>query len=532
MRRRSAVFDLLTERLIRVDRRGSTREALSLPEVYGAMIADEVSAFPALRPHQRHAWHAFLAQLGAIALVRAGMAEPPRDAATWSALLRGLTDGFPEDEPWSLVVDDPAAPAFMQCPAPDGLGDYKKGVSTPDDLDLLVTAKNHDVKRSIAIAGPPEDWIFALVNVQTMSWYGGRGNYYIARMNGGHSSRPCLGFAPADGGPGAHLAHDIRLMVGQRESTLESYEDYFDPDDGHALLWLEPWDGTESLKLTQIDPYFIEICRRIRLDWLDGRIVAIAGASTKARIAAKEAKGDLGDHWTPVARSDGKALSISGVGFRYDRLAKLVLDQSAYEHPPAMKLDSGASSSWRLVARGVAGGKNKTEGYHERTDIVLSPSVTKAMAFGARRQRLEDLAKEQIKEVEDVGKALRFAIAVAASGGKDAASLSKSDREKAYPYSRRLDAVVDAIFFSALQDRFEASGEDRAMARQRFAKKLIKSANTLLDEASETVPCAKIQRYRARARASSAFWGQLWRSSVLDLEEIFGKPQQEEQRVS
>lgn len=525
------MFDLLTDRFIRVDRREGARAVQSLPEVYRSMMADEVIAFPALRPHQRHAWHAFLAQLGTIALVRAGLTEPPRDASTWRSLLLGVTSDFPGNEPWSLVVDDPGLPAFMQCPAPDGLVGYKKVKATPDDLDLLVTAKNHDIKGSIAFGGEPDDWIFTLINVQTMAGFGGAGNYGIARMNGGFSSRPCLGFAPADGEMGAHLAQDIRLMVQHRKPLRDAYPDYFDAEEGAALLWLEPWDGTDSLKLKELDPYFIEICRRIRLKWRDDRIVGLTAPSRKSRIAAKEARGDVGDYWTPVAHS-GKALSISRVGFRYDRLAALVLDRAEYKHPPAMQVDPARAGSWRLIARGVASGQGKTEGYHERSDIVLGPAVAQALILGKRRDRLEELAKQQMKEIEDVAKGLRFAIAIAASGGKDASSLSKSDREKALPYLRRLDNVADAHFFGALQDRFQASEENRDTVRQQFTRVLIKRARALLDEAAETVPCATINRYRARARATSAFWGFLWRSGNLDLEQLFSSPDQEEELVS
>ncbi len=526
------MFDLLSDRLIRVERRRGVRESLSLPEVYRAMIADEVIGFPALRPHQRHAWHAFLAQLGTVALVRGGLSDLPHDAATWRSLLLGLADGFSGNEPWRLLVDDPAVPAFMQCPAPDGLANYKRTRATPDDIDLLVTSKNHDVKSSIALRGKPDDWVFALIDVQTMAGFGGAGNYGIARMNGGFSSRPCLGFAPANAGMGGHLARDIRRMVELRDRLGESYPDYFDHDGGAALLWLEPWDGTDSLTLKELDPYFIEICRRIRLARKNDRIVGLAATSKRPRIAAKEAKGDVGDHWTPVARADGKALSISRVGFRYDRLATLVLDQAAYSHPPAMEVDSGDGGSWRLVARGVAAGQGKTEGYHERSDIVLGPAATEALVFGTRRDRLKELTRRQLKEIDEVSKALRFAVAIAASGGKDASSLSKADRENGYPYARRLDHFVDTHFFGALQERFEASGEDREAAQYRFRRQLIEQAGRLLEEAVETVPCARIQRYRARARAVSAFWGVLWRSSTLDLEELFSSSKQEEQSVA
>ncbi len=526
------MFDLLADPLIRTDLRSGRRAVLSLPEVYQAMMADDVTGFPALRPHQRHAWHAFLAQLGAVAMYHGGRHEPPFGAGQWQYLLAELTPGFPDRTPWHLIVDNPSQPAFMQCPAPDGLESYRKERATADDLDLLVTARNHDVKSSVAFAGEVDDWLFSLVSIQTMSGNGGRGNYGIARMNRGHSSRPCLGLAPANGGPGAHLQHDIRRLLEHREQLLDDHPDYFDADSGLALLWTEPWDGTSSLRLDRLDPHFIEVCRRVRLFRRDGRIAAQTAASKKPRIAAKHARGNVGDHWTPVERGDRKALSISSVGFRYDRLAELVLDDTKYQRPPAMKVDVTAGGSWRLVARGNAGGRGKTEGYYERSDIVLRPSVaTSLMGVGSARQRLGELSRDQLAEIQAVAKALRFAIAIAASGGGDASAVSGSDREKAYPYLRRFDATVDAHFFEALQHRFEVAEEDRPTARREFVGLLVSRAKSLLGEAVTTVPCASIQRYRARTRAMSAFWGSLWRSGVID-QAILDNTHGEEKHVS
>ena len=222
---RTPMLDLLTDRLIRVAHADGSAEVLSLPAVYEAMVKDSVAAFPALRPHQRHAWHAFMAQLAVLAMVRAGETNPPGGEGEWRELLRALTPGFPDDEPWCLLVEDLRSPAFMQCAAPGGLGAYKRSRTTPDDLDLLATAKNHDVKSAIASDAEPDDWLFALIDVQTMSGYLGAGNHGIARMNGGYSSRPCLGLAPAEGRLGAHLVHDIGRMIDQRNALLDDYED-------------------------------------------------------------------------------------------------------------------------------------------------------------------------------------------------------------------------------------------------------------------------------------------------------------------
>ena len=425
-------------------------------------------------------------------------------------------------------------PAFMQCPTTEGLAAYKKLQTTPDDLDLLATAKNHDVKSSIASHAEADDWVFALIDVQTMSGYWGAGHHRIARMNGGYSSRPCLGLAPADGGLGAHLVHDIRRMIELRDRLSHAYAPhYFDPENGLALLWLEPWDGTNSFRMEHLDPYFIEICRRgaPRMPerpnrWTDRYFQEAADFRCRSKRGCGRSL-DTGD------RGRQGALPYPQWDFRYDRLQKLILDGKAFRLPPAMEVDTSSDDSWQLVARGIAAGQGKTEGYHERTDIVLGPKMTRSMLSGGEgRDELAELGKAQIEEINEVTRALGLAIAIAASGGKDAASLSKSDRERGYPYLRRLDSVADSHFFSALQERFEVPEEDRPAARRVFARLLIRRASALLREATQTVPYTSIHRFRAQARATSAFWWRLRRpeSVFSDQEAIFvtSNPEEEE----
>lgn len=523
MTRADAVHNLLADSLIRARLSNGRVEALSLPKVYEVLATDRVDAFPALRPHQRHAWHAFLAQLGAIALYRAGRDTPPESTKAWCSLIRGLTRDFGGDEPWRLIVEDPAQPAFMQCPAPKGLGDHRRRVMTPDDLDILVTAKNHDLKQAVALRATPEDWTFALIDLQTMAGFFGAGNYGVARMNGGYSTRPCLGLAPAKGGLGAHLFHDMKAMLAKRNELLNTYSDYFKPDDGAALLWLLPWEGSGSLDLRALDPYFIEICRRVRLRREDDSIIALTAGSKVPRISAKAANGNVGDFWTPVSTKDGKALSLSHASLRYDRLVNLLFEK-AFRHPPAMKVRAAGEAHWQLVARGVAGGQGKTEGYYERTDIAFAPKTVLAFSREEQRDKLARFASEQMDEIREVNDALRFGIATAASGGKPASELTKADRAHAAPYSHRLDAAADARFFRDLERRFSAADEaELAASRAALARAMIDAADQLLNEAIESVPCAAIHRHRARARAVSAFWGRLrsTRSVFSDQAEIF-----------
>ena len=497
------MHNLLVDPLIRVRRPAGAIDTLSLPAVYAALAVDGVAAFPALRPHQRHAWHALLAQLAVIAMHRGDAAAFPETASEWRTLLRGLTRAFDDDEPWRLVVADQAQPAFMQCPAPRGLESYRTLKTTPDDLDLLITSRNHEQKRSITIRSQPDDWIFALIDAQTMSGFSGPGNYGVARMNGGLSSWPCLGFAPAGVGPGAHLAHDVHGMLAGRGPLVERHA--FAPDNGLALLWLHPWDGNDAVSLRMLDPYFIEICRRIRLVAAAGHVVARTAAAKMSRIDSKAAHGDVGDFWTPVPAEDGKALSISAASFRYDRLTALLTDA---RRAPPLNVNTAKSPRWRLVARGMAGGRGRTGGYHERTDLTFAAETVEAWLGQGRSDALLELAAAQIAEVREALLALQFAAAVAKSGGRATEALTAADRQRGYACTKRLEDAADARFFPALEARFLAR-DDAEAARHRleFVRGLISTAEELLAKGLDVGPCSALQRPRARAQAGPSLSG-------------------------
>jgi hypothetical protein len=207
-------FNLISEEFIRATLVSGSTQRFSLSGLLAALMRDEIAAFPALRPHQRHAWHAFLAQVGALALLAAGRPEPAEKVEEWAQLLRNLAPDQLDDAPWRLV-SPLTRPAFLQPPVPNGK-DLKHTADTPDALDMLVTAKNHDLKQQVMDSAALDDWLFALVTLQTMEGFLGAGNYGISRMNGGFANRSALGIAPP-GGPGAHLRRDIRRLIELRE---------------------------------------------------------------------------------------------------------------------------------------------------------------------------------------------------------------------------------------------------------------------------------------------------------------------------
>ncbi len=493
--------NLLIDPLIRVRIGGSVRR-LSLPEVCTALMADAVEGFPALRPHQRHALHMLLAQLGALAVLKTELAEPPATVEAWRNALRTLTPDA-DDAPWCLVVEDVTRPAFLQPPTPKGgIAEFRNAVPTPDALDVLITARNFDLKSAIMRDAEPDDWLFALISLQTMEGFLGAGNFGIARMNGGFSSRPFLGLAPP-GGLGAHLRRDIRAMLAGREALLDRHTQYPE-EDGIALVWLEPWDGTQFLPIDRLDPWFIEVCRRVRLVDDGGRLAARSVGTAAARIAAKAVSGVTGDFWAPVNIAEGKGFSLDQRGFSARVLTQLLLGENGrldFAWPPAMERLPG-EGGMTLVARGIARGQGKTEGWHERI-LPFSGKLLDVIASEDRRREAGRVADMQQQEARQIARALGAGCAVVAANGSEP---SKDDYAAAEPYQRRLDAEMEAGFFGALEDRLMQGDAAKAT----YLRGLITAARALLDEAADTIPCASIHRFRAREHAMRAFRATLW----------------------
>lgn len=520
------LFNLLTEPLIRTAPIGK----LSLPGVMAALARDEVEGFPALRPHQGMFWHMFLVQLGALALHRAGIAASPVGEVEWAILLRGLTTDFPDDAPWHLVETDWSKPAFLQPPVPRGLK-LESPVPTPDALDLLITSKNHDLKQAIAHEGEPEDWVFALISLQTGEGFGGAGNYGIARMNGGSSSRALLALAPRSDkmlremAPrlGAWFVRDIRAMQEYRAvgSTVE-----YQQTGGLGLVWLTPWEDGDQLNLVDLDQWFIEICRRIRLNTQDARLTALRGTSKAARINAKHMNGALGDPWAPVHKLDNKSFTLGETGdFDYRTVIALMLSGD-WEVPllarPACFETTHSSSI--LIAMALARGNSKTGGFRSR----LIPITGKlSHSLGPRRAELHEVAKSQVKAVADFAKALSYALVLAvAGGGKD--QIKREYYELARDAVSQFDRFADAIFFDHLWRRFEArdEGEDRAEAEEvAFSRRLWERAREIFEQALPAVPCPSLFRPRAEAKARAA----LKASVRKNYPEVFEKDAKEEE---
>src|SRR5690606_18182620 len=118
----------------------------------------------------------------------------PKDADYWREGLLDLAEGI--SSAWHLFVEDVTQPAFLQHPwrsweadASDFRVKTSRGKTVldpkarrPDELDVLVTSRNHDVKMARVVADDEQAWIHALLLLQTTSGFLGQGNYGIVRM--------------------------------------------------------------------------------------------------------------------------------------------------------------------------------------------------------------------------------------------------------------------------------------------------------------------------------------------------------------
>ncbi len=477
---------------------------VTLPELFVALTDDAVRDFPALRPHQRHPWHAFLTQLAAITLHGAGQTAPFGTAKQWRAALLALTPNDPDGAAFSLVAPDDR-PALLQAPCKPGEPRTwkKRPRLAPDALDMLVTSRNHDVKAARMIHARPEDWLYALVSLQTQEGFLGAGNYGISRMNGGFASRPAFGAVP-QGGLGKRWQRDARRLLDHRQEIVD--DKGFKEENGVALVWLRAWDGAGSLSFSELDPFYIEICRRVRLNAVNGTLRALTTTSKTTRIAAKERLGATGDAWTPVAVVEGKALSIGARGFDYKLLTKLAFTGEFAPTITREISDDDGKEGIVLLAQAIARGQGKTEGYHERR-IPVSQAMRQAYLSG-ETDPLAQAAERRIAIIGAVRKVLWSALCGLFGNGESAAS--DHIKDKADRFASPFEQEEDRRFFEDLIVEIDApTTEARQLAHEQSLAGLAERAEHVLTRAFVAGPRASLRRYRAQSAALARFFGGL-----------------------
>jgi CRISPR system Cascade subunit CasA len=491
--------NFLEEPLLTAASASEVKSRYSLPGSFAALVRGEIAAFSSLRSHQRHVWHAFIVQLAALALEKAKQSRLPDDEATWRRMLRGLTLMWPDGEPWSLVVPDTSKPALLQAPIPDKALPQFRIIETPDALDMLVTSKNHDLKAARMFNAAPEDWLFALVSLQTQQGVMGAGKYGVSRMNGGYGSRPVVG-VDSPGDAGSRFRRDVMTVHSASEDKVNPHGL---SRDGIALVWLKPWNGSTAIGFRDLHPLYIEICRRVRLGVSDGKIFAMDPASSAARISGAELlKGNTGDPWTPVS-AEGKAFTVGSDGFSSRRLAE-VLNPAKYRLPVSVQFsDADCARGVSLVAQSVCRGQGKTQGFHERRVFVPAEA---AGCFVRSRKDFTGILERRAAALSELRLAFRLGLLVLCQRGESDSSAGKeAARRFIEPALERFETETDRDFFEGLWEEMSAGEAGCTPVYKRWLRTQVARAQHFLDEAPQVLPHPSARRYWSRAQSHRAF---------------------------
>jgi CRISPR system Cascade subunit CasA len=461
-------------------------------------------------------------QLAALALHRAGVGEPFSDTDPWRAALLALTPDDPDGAAWCLIAP-PDRPAFMQPPVPEGrLSGWKGPLRSPDELDMLITSKNHDLKASRMQRAEPDDWLLALISLQTQQGVLGAGNYGVSRMAHGHASRSALGIAPK-GGWGRRWRRDVAALLDQRERIVEAM--------GLRAGWRRrsglapPMERRKRRRLQCARPLLYRNLppnpphRRKRRRCGHGH--RQQGAAHRGQGAQRRYRRSL----TPIDQTAAKALNIGVEGFHYKLAAELLLGGKYLPTIAQQPTPNDGPEGLVVLAQGVTRGEGKTKGYHERR-IPISPTVRQALI----RRHTDPIAKaasDRIKEIGALRGVLWTGLGALFDRGGAHDKFSDSAKEKATRFAKAFEQGEDSRFFDDLNEEIEAGPQASEMHLQ-WLLAMARRAELVLENAFVAGPQGGEQRYRARAAALGRFHGGL-RKNFPSLAQHFRQQQSEKE---
>ena len=224
--------------------------------------------------------------------------------------------------------------------------------------------------------------------------------------------------------------------------------------------------------------------------------------SRSTRIDAKAYKGNVGDPWAPVHKTDGRSLTLSERNFDYTQLCDLMFSGN-WNVPVLAQPGSDEISDMLLIAEALSRGNSKTYGFKSR----IVPVPGKVVPFFSS-DTLATFSKVQMDEIKGFDTALRDALVLVAAGG-DRDRVKKEHFKRTVVARRRFDHAADRLFFPSLWSRVtaDASGDanEEAAAKAEFLNALRNAAIAELQSGLPAIPCPTIQRPRAEARAWRAF---------------------------
>jgi CRISPR system Cascade subunit CasA len=501
-------YDILDEPFIETVL-GQQPRLVTLPGLFAAWgSGGHDLVLDGMRPHQRPAMHMFLCQTAAAAAQRADSADLTVGAEEWHQRLLAIAPS----SAWHLVGDRDEDAAFLQPPVTKEIAADFKSASSPDDLTVLVLAKNHIMKQSRMGQAEPWAWICALVELQTMSGYGGAKNYGVARMNGGCGSRPLVAIYP-DMRDGARWSRDVTVLLEQPDAIRNKVDGFAPRGQGIVATWTEPWDGAAQLQVSQLDPLCVEVCRRLRLRQKGGRLTAVVGNSTDARIGGTDRmQGKLGDPWGPLDGNGEKLLTLAEDGWTTHKLRELIVPGAKCAFRISLLQQPRASETGPLFfhAAVTVGGNGKTGGFHEVTVPIPGNKVFSIFGEPEGRDHIGRTATRMAEDGDNAGKALRAGVFRFCQGQKPARDLKWDAREPSAWVSQvgpTLHGRVRATFFEHLWKADDANGDTSAW-REWLRTETVK----IFDNAISAMPYRQECFFQAEASARGMLMASLNRA--------------------
>jgi hypothetical protein len=504
------LYNLLTENLISARYEKGEKSKLSLPGVLAKLSREDIESFTALQPHQDQSWYCFLVQLAAMAMHESEAQSIEGDENEWTARLRSLTKDFPNDEPWCMVVEDLAKPAFMQTPVSEGdWSAFKKEIiHIPDEIEILNTAKNHDVKSEKNFKPSIENWVFTIISLQTMIGYFGSGNYGIARMRHVYASRPFVSLASKDNWR-IQFTRDLKILMNNRNKILN------DGRQGKGLLWLYSWDGKSQLFQNDLDPFFIDCARRLRLTINGEKLNCLLANTELARImsvkpgSAKKTQLITGDPWAPIDIAGETVFAVPDRGYSYKTVHEILFG-NIYRKPLSLEFLKEDTGDMLFIGKGLGRSQGNTEGLHER-QILIPGKMRFMFDTEENKQKLSKVSKVMIDDVATFTKSVfRYAIYGLLLPDNDKPDYKREEANNKWEkWRKRFDNEIDRIFFEKL---WEYSDKDETDIRQLWLSCLKEQGQSILKIAFNSIPLPSVRKYKTISAAEGRFIGSFFNS--------------------
>jgi len=475
---------------------GETETVVSLAELLGHHAGGRDVILTNCRMHQRMAVHAHLVQLACLAKRRHRSRVLPVDSAGWVEALLSLTNG--DATPWELVPESNSVPGYMQPPAPD-LDETWNLKETPDSIDALNAAAAHHLKPKMIGKASLDHWAYSLISVQTQvnttNWM---------YPSGGRTpplGRIFVGLTPGSNW-GLRFQRDVKAWENVYDDLVRIYR--YKPD-GTALLWTLP--VAEMISLNDLDPLFIEVCRRIRL----GGSSPITARSTTWHQKPSAIKGQAklqmagwltGDIWTPLVKTKEEDLlspaKIGPKGFTYDWLHEVIFKEGALACSALRHMPEDGVEPY-LTAFGIARYQGKTFGVHQRSLRVPAHVA----AIWTSQDPVAAQAKSDLGHLssELVQMALKVRTKVLQPSLAEIKDQAKSKRNILNTHIYEVfEAEVDARYV----ERLFQQGDPKDICRE-WGQELLNLAERVLNDGLRTIPLPTWSRLKWIARAKNRF---------------------------